>query len=176
MDKDRKSIDFSQIRLLLLDMDGVLTDGTIFLHADGTESKRFDVQDGHGIKMWQRAHLEVAILSGREAKATDVRAEQLGIRHVFQGCTKKLPVFESLLSRLQLRPEQAAYVGDDLLDLPVIRRAGFGAAVANAVQEVKEAADYVTQRNGGQGAVREVIEYVLKRTGQWRELMERYLI
>ena len=176
MQRDHESIDFSQIKLLILDLDGVLTDGTIQLHADGTESKRFHVQDGHGIKMWHRAGLEVAIISGREAKVTDLRAEQLGIQHVLQGRKKKLPSFQSLLSDLHLRQEQVAYIGDDLLDLPLVRRAGFGVAVANAVQELKEEANYITHASGGHGAVREVIEYILKRTGQWQKLMERYLV
>ncbi|MBN1123564.1 MAG: HAD-IIIA family hydrolase [Sedimentisphaerales bacterium] len=176
MHRNLESIDFFQIRLLILDLDGVLTDGSIFLHADGSESKRFHVQDGHGIKMWQRAGLEVAIISGREAKVTDLRAEQLGIQHVLQGRKKKLPTFESLLSELCLRQEQVAYIGDDLLDIPLIRRAGFGVAVANAVNEVKDAADYVTQLNGGRGAVREVIEYILKRSDRWQELMDPYLV
>ena len=126
--------------------------------------------------MWHRAGFASAFISGRVSEATVVRAEQLKITHVMQGCTKKLPAFESLLCQTNLKANQVAYVGDDVLDLPLIKRAGFGVAVANAVDELKEAADYVTNLAGGSGAVREVIEYILKNTGKWSGLMERYLV
>ncbi|HPD46851.1 MAG TPA: HAD hydrolase family protein [Anaerohalosphaeraceae bacterium] len=166
--------DLNDIRLLVLDVDGVLTDGTVILSADGSEAKRFNLHDGHGIKLWHRAGLQTAFISGREAKATTVRAEQLNITYVMQGQMRKLPAFESLLAQADLEARQAAYVGDDLLDLPVVVRAGLGVAVANAVEELKAQADMVTKRNGGDGAVREVIEYILKSTGRWQALMERY--
>lgn len=165
----------SAIKLLAMDVDGVLTDGTIVVNADGTETKLFSVLDGHGIRLWQRAGLKVALLSGRASGPTKHRAEQLGIEYVFEDCHYKLPVFEEFLDRLGLSPENAAYIGDDLPDLPVIRYVGFGVAVANAVDEVKEYADYVTRRPGGSGAVREVIEHILKETGKWPDLMERYM-
>ncbi len=165
----------SAIKLLAMDVDGVLTDGTIVVSADGTETKLFNVLDGHGIRLWQRAGLKVALLSGRASGPTKHRAEQLQIEHVFEDCHYKLPVFEEFLDRLGLSPENAAYIGDDLPDLPVIRYVGFGVAVANAVDEVKEYADYVTSRAGGSGAVREVIEHILKETGKWPDLMERYM-
>ena len=168
-------VDLTEIELLALDVDGVLTDGTLVVHADGSESKCFNTLDGHGIRMWQRAGLEVALISGRASDATKRRAEQLQIEHVFQDCHDKLPVFEQLIERVGLPPEKAAYIGDDLTDLPVIRYAGFGIAVANAVAEVKRYADYVTVRPGGRGAVREVIELLLKNSGRWKELMERYV-
>lgn len=167
--------DLGDIQLLALDIDGVMTDGTLIIHADGSESKHFNSLDGHGIKMWQRAGLKVAIVSGRASEPTERRAEQLKIEHVFQNCHDKLPVFEKLLEQLGLAPRQAAFIGDDLTDLPVIRYVGFGVAVANAVDEVKQHADYVTARPGGSGAVREVIEHILKSTGKWQELMKRYL-
>jgi len=167
--------DLGDIQLLALDVDGVMTDGTLIIHADGSESKHFNSLDGHGIKMWQRAGLKVAIVSGRASEPTERRAEQLQIEHVFQGCHHKLPVFEKLLEQLGLAPRQAAFIGDDLTDLPVMRYVGFGVAVANAVDEVKQHADYVTVRPGGSGAVREVIEHILKSTGKWQELMKRYL-
>ena len=122
--------DLSQIQLLILDVDGVLTDGGIIVHSDGTESKRFSVLDGHRIKMWQRAGGLTAIISGRETAATTIRAEQLGITHIMQGCLEKLPAFEQLLEKVGLTPEQTAYIGDDLMDIPLVRRVGFGAAVA----------------------------------------------
>ena len=168
--------DLSKIKLLILDVDGVLTDGGIVVHSDGTESKRFNVIDGHRIKMWQRAGGTVAIISGRETQATTIRAKQLEITHVMQGCLKKLPAFEALLSQTGLMPEEAACVGDDVMDIPLIRRAGFGVAVASAADELKEHADFVTLHKGGEGAVGEVIEYILKNNNQWDALMERYRV
>ena len=170
----KQSVDLQKIRLLLLDVDGVLTDGGLLLHADGTESKIFNVYDGHRIKMWQRAGLLCGFLSGRESAVTARRAEQLGVSYVRQGCTEKLPAFEQLLNELQLTADQTVYMGDDLMDMPLLRRAGFAVAVANAAEEVKQQADYVTQRSGGQGAVGEVIEYLLKITGRWEDLVRRY--
>jgi 3-deoxy-D-manno-octulosonate 8-phosphate phosphatase (KDO 8-P phosphatase) len=168
-------VDLTQIELLALDVDGVLTDGTLTINADGSETKSFNTLDGHGLRMWQRAGLKVALISGRESAPTQLRAEQLEIEHVFQNCHFKLPVMEELLKRIGLAPEKVAYIGDDLPDLPVMRHVGFSVAVANAVDEVKRHADYVTARPGGSGAVREVIEHILKGTEKWRTLMERYL-
>jgi 3-deoxy-D-manno-octulosonate 8-phosphate phosphatase (KDO 8-P phosphatase) len=119
--------------------------------------------------------LKVALLSGRASEPTRRRAEQLNIEYVFEDCFDKLPVLKEFLAKLGLSPEAVAYVGDDLMDLPVIRFVGFGAAVANAVDDLKKCADYVTECPGGRGAVREVIEYILKNTGKWQELMKRYL-
>lgn len=168
-------IDLSNITLLALDVDGVLTDGTLIINADGSESKFFNSLDGHGIKMWQRAGLKIALISGRASTPTERRAEQLKIEYVFQDCHYKLPVVEQLADQIGLLPENMAYIGDDLTDMPVMRYVGFGVAVANAVDEVKECADYVTTRPGGSGAVREVIEYILKNSGRWQDLMKRYL-
>lgn len=170
------NINFAKLKLLILDVDGVLTDGGIILHSDGTESKRFHVMDGHRIMMWQRAGFEAALLSGRQTEATTLRGKQLGIERVLQGCKEKLPAFEELLALTGCSPDEVACVGDDLMDIPLVKRAGFGVAVANAADELKQAADYVTSRNGGDGAVAEVIEMILKNTGQWNTLMQRYLI
>lgn len=173
---DKQKINLSNIKMLILDVDGVLTDGSVFINPDGTESKKFNLLDGHGIKMWHRAGFKVALISGRASDATTVRAKQLKIEYVFQGCKKKLPVFEQLLEETKLTAEQVAYIGDDLLDIPLVTRAGLGVAVANAVAELKQKADMTTTVPGGSGAVREVIEYILKNTQKWQELMERYLI
>jgi 3-deoxy-D-manno-octulosonate 8-phosphate phosphatase (KDO 8-P phosphatase) len=166
---------FADIKLLVLDVDGVLTDGTIILNADGGETKFFNSLDGHGIRMWQRAGLKVALLSGRLSDPTKRRAKQLEIEYVFEDCHDKLPVLEKFLKQINLTPEAAAYIGDDLMDIPIVRYVGFGIAVANAVDEVKHYADYVTTRSGGHGAVREAIEYILKQSGRWPELMKRYI-
>ena len=169
------NVNFADIEMLAMDVDGVLTDGTLIINGDGTESKSFNSLDGHGIRMWQRAGLKVALISGRASEPTTLRAEQLQIEYVFQDCHHKLPVFEKLLDQLGLTPDKVAYIGDDVTDLPVIRCAGFGVTVANAVDEVKQYADYVTTRPGGSGAVREVIEYILKNSGRWQQLLNRYL-
>ena len=165
----------ADIKLLVLDVDGVLTDGTVIINADGSESKFFNSLDGHGIRMWRRAGLKVAFLSGRRSEPTNYRAKELEVDYVFQDCHNKLPVVEKLLEQLGLSAQEVAYIGDDLPDLPLIRYAGFGAAVANAVDEVKQYADYVTTCPGGSGAVREVIKYILKNTGKWQQLIRRYL-
>ena len=164
------------IQLLVLDVDGVLSDGRLVIHGDGSESKCFHTLDGHGIRMWQRAGLQVALLSGRHSEPTQRRAEQLEIGHVLQDCHFKLPALEKLMAELELSPEQVAYIGDDLPDLPAIRHVGFWVAVADAVAEVRARADYVTTCGGGRGAVREVIELILKTSGRWQPLMERYLV
>jgi len=164
----------AEIRLLVLDVDGVLTDGTVTISADGREGKSFNILDQHGIRLWKRAGLDIAFLSGRVSEPTNWHARDLQVEHVFENCHHKLPVVEQLVEKLALSPHQVAYVGDDLPDLPPIRYAGFAVAVANAVEEVKQHADYVTTRRGGAGAVREVIEHILKAAGKWQLLMKRY--
>ena len=126
--------------------------------------------------MWQRAGLLCAVISGKESECTSIFAERLGIEYVMQGCKKKLEAFESLLEKSSLSFGEVVYVGDDLVDLPLVKRSGFGVAVANAVEEVKAEADIVTRRCGGDGAVGEVVEYILKKRGQWDELIERYQV
>ncbi len=170
-----KKTDLCEIKMIVLDVDGVLTNGTLVINADGTESKHFNSLDGHGIRMWQRAGHKVAIISGRTSKPTEIRAAQLDIAYCMQECHHKLPALEELMAKTGLSANQLAYIGDDLPDLPPIMHVGFGVAVANAPDEVKKNADFVTTRNGGSGAVREVIEYILKNTGQWQPLLKRYL-
>ena len=174
-EKTSSRANLADIQLLVMDVDGVLTDGSIIINVDGSESKSFSTLDGHGLRMWCRAGLKAAFLSGRSSQPTKYRAEQLEIDYCLQDCHDKLAAIEELIEQLGLSPGNVAYIGDDLPDLPVIRCVGFGAAVANAVDEVKDAADYVTTRRGGDGAVREVIEYILKNTGRWQGLMKRYL-
>jgi len=171
----QRSIDFTALELLVLDVDGVLTDGGLILHSDGSESKRFHTLDGHGIRLWQRAGGSVALISGRTSEPVSRRAEELEIPYVLQDCHFKLPALEQLLRDTGHKAEHVAYVGDDLMDLPPMRHVGFGVAVANAVDELKADADYVTTREGGCGAVREVVEYILKNSGRWDGLMSRYL-
>jgi len=161
--------------MLVLDVDGVLTDGTIVVDSQGRESKFFSVLDGHGIKMWKRAGLSVAFLSGRESAPTKQQAKELAVDFCLEGCIDKYACLLELMQTSGASAGQIACIGDDLPDLPVIRCVGFAAAVANAVDEIKRAADYVTKRKGGEGAVREVIEYILKKTGRWDGLVKRYM-
>ncbi len=163
-----------RIELLVLDVDGVLTDGRIVLDADGREGKQFSALDGAGLKYWQRAGRQAAILSGRSSRAVIARAAELGIAVVVQNAKRKLPAYEKLLSDMGRSDQQTAVMGDDLPDLPLMRRCGLAVAPANAVEEVRAAAAYVTTARAGAGAVREVVEYVLKGTGEWSRIMERY--
>ena len=161
-------------RLLMMDVDGVLTDGRIIQDGQGHELKVFDVKDGHGIVMAHRAMLRTALISGRASETITHRAEELGIKLVFQKVWNKLEVYEKILVDAALTHDEVAYIGDDLIDIPLLRRVGLAVAVADAVDEVKAAAHVVTQRPGGQGAVREVIELILKAQGHWDSLIERY--
>lgn len=165
----------SRVRLLLLDVDGVLTDGSLFFGPKDELFKVFHVRDGHGIKMAQRAGVEVAFLSGRRSDAAFFRAKELGVTRFFEGLRDKVPVLEELCRMLNLAPEQMAAVGDELVDLPLFHRVGLAVAVADAVPEVKAAAHWVTTNPGGRGAVREVTDLLVKATGAWEELMAVWL-
>ena len=149
------------VRLAILDVDGVMTDGTLYIGAQGESFKAFNILDGHGVKMLQAAGISVALLSGRSSEAVARRAVELAIAHVVQGSTDKVADFERLAASLGLTAEACAFVGDDLPDLEVMRRVGFAVAAANAVEAVKQAAHYVTRAHGGRGAVREFCELVL---------------
>ncbi|MBN2019613.1 MAG: HAD hydrolase family protein [Sedimentisphaerales bacterium] len=175
MKATRKKIKLDAVKMLVLDVDGVLTDGTLVVDDSGKESKFFSVLDGHGIKMWKRAGLKTAFLSGRKSGPARQQAKELTVDYFLEDCKDKIVCLRKLMRMSGLSAEQIAYVGDDLPDLPVIKSVGFAAVVANAVAEVKGQADYVTKRKGGRGAVREVIEYILKKTGKWQSLMSRYL-
>ncbi|NLC70251.1 MAG: HAD-IIIA family hydrolase [Desulfuromonadaceae bacterium] len=164
----------SRIKLVLFDVDGVLTDGRIYIDNNGVESKAFDVKDGHGLKLLQRAGFRVGLITGRQSRVVEHRAEELGIGLIFQGVTEKLPVFERIARELHLEDEEIAYMGDDLVDLPVLRRAGISATVADACEEVKPEVDFVASRAGGRGAVREFCELLLKESGRWSEVFSRY--
>ena len=149
------------IRLVAFDVDGVFTDGRFYLSDDGVESKAFHTQDGFGIRQLLNAGIEVAVISGRQSGAVEQRMEELGVPHVVQGCRNKVAALDDLLAELRLTPEQCAFVGDDIPDLPLLKTVGFSIAVANAVPEVREQCDFTTTAAGGTGAVREVCELVL---------------
>ncbi len=162
------------IKLLLLDVDGVLTDGRIIYDNEGNELKAFDVKDGHGLKMLQRAGIKVGIITGRSSAVVQRRSAELGIDVLFQGALTKLDPYLQILKEFDLHDHQVAYVGDDLVDLPILRRVGFSATVADAVPDVLPLVDYVTRREGGRGAVREICDLLLRAQGHWDELTRRY--
>jgi len=162
------------IRLLLLDCDGVLTDGGVTWTEDGVEQKTFNIRDGLGIRLWQRAGGRVGIVTGRSSRVVDWRARELGIDFIRQGVGDKLAVVAELLASCNLDWSAAAYVGDDLPDLPVVRRVGLGVAVADACPELRQAAAVVTTLPGGRGAVRELVELLLRARGVWEELIASY--
>jgi YrbI family 3-deoxy-D-manno-octulosonate 8-phosphate phosphatase len=155
------------IRLLLTDVDGVLTDGGMTFDAEGRELKTFNVRDGLGVKLFQRAGGKVGIVTGRTSRVVDHRASDLGIAIIQQGVKEKLPVVRQIAAAEGVSLEEVAFIGDDLPDLTSIEAVGFGVAVADAADELIAAADYVTQKPGGRGAFREVVEKLLKESGRW---------
>ena len=160
-----------RIRVLLFDVDGVLTDGGVIVHADGSESKRFDIKDGAGIVMARRAGLTVGVISARQSASTQHRARQLGLDLVRQGVSDKVTVLEELMKTHGWEYEDIAYMGDDVVDLPVLRRVGLAACPADAVAEVRAAAHVVSVRPGGHGAARAFIEDILQAQGHWDALV-----
>jgi 3-deoxy-D-manno-octulosonate 8-phosphate phosphatase (KDO 8-P phosphatase) len=156
----------ARIKLVVFDVDGVLTDGRLYYGAGGEELKVFHVHDGQGMKRLQKAGVQLAIISGRDSAAVTRRMQDLGIEHVFQGDEHKLPIFERLLQKLGLSPEQVACVGDDLPDLPLLQKAGLAVAVANAMPVLKQAAHHVTSARGGRGAAREVCDLIIDAQGR----------
>jgi len=163
------------IVMVLSDVDGVLTSGGIIFDNQGIESKEFHIRDGLGIRLWQRAGFRFGILTARTSHIVRLRAVELGIELVRQGFEEKLPVAQQIVAQQGLHMQQVCYIGDDLTDLPVIRRVGLGVAVADAAAEVRAAAHWVTDTPGGRGAVRELIETLLKAKNRWDDLIRRYL-
>ena len=163
------------LRLLLFDVDGVLTDGAVAIHGGGSEAKNFFIRDGAAIVWAQRLGLPVGFLSGRPSQATTRRAAELGVSLVVQGDTNKGAAYSHILSTRALADEHVAYMGDDLLDLPVLARVGFSAAPADATDDVRTRVHWVSRHPGGRGAVRELIELVLRARGQWDPFIESFL-
>lgn len=164
-----------QIRLVIFDVDGVLTDGGLFIDADGREHKVFNSRDGHGMKLLQQSGVAIGVITGRSSSAVTHRMQGLGVDHVFQGQSDKLPAFRELVGRLRLDPSQVACVGDDVVDLPMMRRAGLAIAVNDAHELVKEHAHWITAHSGGRGAARDVCELIMKAQGTLPALWDRYL-
>jgi len=165
----------SRIKLLLMDCDGVLTDGRLWLTEDSDEQKSFNTHDGLGITLLHRAGLKSGIITARSSKTVARRAKELGMEFLRQGNSDKIAAFEQLLKQAGVEESEVAFVGDDLPDIPIMQRAELAVAVADAVAETRSVAHYVTRAKGGQGAVREVIELILKSQGRWRDLVADYL-
>lgn len=164
----------NNVKIVIIDVDGVLTDGKIMLDAKGNESKVFYVQDGTGITYLHRAGIKTAIISGRKSMAVEHRAKELCIEDVYQGVHNKIEAYENILKKHKIKDNETCYIGDDLIDLPILRRAGFSVSVPNASLEVKRNVSYVTNAPGGYGAIREVTEKILKSQGKWDKIISRY--
>ena len=162
------------VRLLILDVDGVMTDGRIIMDDNGREIKQFDVRDGHGLKLLIRYGIGIVLLTGRKSAVVEHRARDLGIEEVYQGIWNKVEASEAILQKRNLRYDQVAFVGDDIVDIPLLRKVGFSVAVADAAEEVKRVVDYVTQKKGGRGAVREVCKIILLAQDKWAEVAAGY--
>jgi len=164
----------ANLRLLLFDVDGVLTDGSIFVADDGREMKRFHVRDGFGIRAAMSVGIQVGVITGRSTRAVNMRMSDLGIELLLQGVKDKAIALETICQRAGIEPHEAGYLGDDLIDLPAMLRVGYPMAVADAVEEVRSVAQYTTTAPGGRGAAREAIEHVLKAQGKWADVVDRY--
>lgn len=166
----------ARIKLLLMDCDGVLTDGRIWIFENGEEQKGFHTRDGLGIDLWHRAGLKSGIISGRNSTAVDQRAHGLGMTFIRQGCENKLRAFSETLAQAGVATDEVAFVGDDLNDIPLMLQSGLAVAVADAAAETREHAHYITSAVGGYGAIREVVELILKAQGRWEDLVKHYLV
>ena len=162
------------LKALIMDVDGVLTDGRIVIDSQGNEAKSFDVRDGHGLKLLQRGGITTALLTGRYSRIVKLRAAELGIAIVHQRSHDKLASYRLIARHLQLEDSEIAYIGDDLIDIPVLKRVGLAATVADAVPEVVRIADWQSRLPGGRGAVRELCQLILKAQGKWDSLTGRY--
>ena len=163
-----------RVRMLILDVDGVLTNGQIFFGNEGELFKQFNVQDGMGISLFRQAGHKVAVITGRTSDIVRLRSAELKIDDVYQGSMSKKAALADLLAKHDLTVDEVCYIGDDLIDIPVMNRVGLPCAVANAVAEVKEVAVYVSEKEGGRGAVREIVEMILKMQGHWDTLIAKY--
>jgi len=163
------------VRLLVLDVDGVLTDGSIHLDDQGVETKCFHVRDGQGIKLWLHAGHHLAMITGRAGQAVQHRARELNIKHLVQGAGDKREALQQLMDQLNVTAEQTAVIGDDLPDVPMLEMCGYPIAVSDAVPEVCRMARFITSRPGGRGAVREAIEHLLKRQSRWQKIVNELL-
>ncbi len=181
MGKDKGSLEKAaekarNIRLIAFDVDGVLTDGKVIYSSSGDEIKSFDIKDGHAMKLAKRAGISIAFITGRTSGVVQQRADELGVKYVYQDAIDKMAALDSLLSETGLTAKEVAFIGDDLIDIPVIQRVGLGCSVSDGVEEVRARADLVTSAPGGGGAGRELIEFILKAQGLWDDVISKYLV
>ncbi len=164
-----------KIKLIILDVDGVLTDGKIIIGSNNTEYKNFNVRDGTGVTLGHYAGLEFAIISGRYSEVISIRAKELGIKYVFQDVVEKIKPYKILKRKLQLKDHEICFIGDEIIDIPIMERCGFAAVPDDCVVEIKKYADYICRKKGGEGCAREIIELVIKAKGLWKPTLEKYL-
>ena len=165
----------ARVKLLILDIDGVMTDGRIIYSVYGDELKFFDVQDGFGITLLNRAGIKSAIITAKKSRIVKLRARDMRVAKAYQGYMDKLIPFEQALKRFKVKPEEVCFIGDDLIDIPVLKRVGFAVAVPNAVEEVKQSVHHITSKTGGRGAVREICDLILKSQNKWDLATSKYL-
>lgn len=164
-----------KVKLIIFDVDGVLTDGSLFFGDDGQEYKAFYARDGLGIKLLQRTGVEVGVITARNSKLVTHRMENLGIKHLYQGRLDKIAAFDDLIAKLKIRPEETAYAGDDVVDLPVMKKVGLAIAVQDAHPFVKKYAHWITEHNGGHGAARDICELIMEAQGTLEEQLNTFL-
>lgn len=175
MERDELQQKAARIRLVIFDVDGVLTDGSLYLGDDGQEYKAFNSKDGLGMKLLQSTGVEIAVITARTSQVVALRMQSLGIHHLYQGRQDKFPAFQELLGKLGLVPDQVAYVGDDLLDLPIMGQVGLAITVQDANHEVVERVHWQTRSRGGRGAAREVCELLMNAQGTWQKVLQRFV-
>jgi 3-deoxy-D-manno-octulosonate 8-phosphate phosphatase (KDO 8-P phosphatase) len=163
-----------RIKALIVDIDGVMTDGRIIYSIYGDELKFFDVQDGFGLSLLNKAGIKTIIVTAKKSRIVKMRARDMKVTRVYQGFMDKLKPYNDILKRYRLKPEEICFIGDDLIDIPVLKRVGFAVAVPNAVEEVKKSAHFVTSKYGGRGAVREICDMILKAQGKWEQVTSKY--
>ncbi|MEW5807404.1 MAG: HAD family hydrolase [Acidobacteriota bacterium] len=164
-----------KVKLLLMDVDGVMTDGKVIFSSNGAEAKEFDAKDGVGIKIAQRVGIKTGLITGRVSEAVARRGEELGMDEIHQGKKEKIKIYMEIIDRLSLKDEEVGFIGDDIIDIPIMKRVGFPAAVADAHPAILPYAIYTTSSSGGRGAIREVIDLIIKAQGKWNALMKRYI-
>lgn len=163
-----------KVRFVILDIDGVLTDGRIVYDNRGNELKFFDVQDGFGVALLKRVGIETVIMTAKKSNVVARRAKDFNVKGLYQNCFDKLETFRGMLEKFNIRPDEVCFMGDDVIDIPVLKRVGFAVSVPNGVDEAKEAAHYITKKPGGRGAVREVCDLIIKTQGKWQDVISRY--
>jgi 3-deoxy-D-manno-octulosonate 8-phosphate phosphatase (KDO 8-P phosphatase) len=164
-----------KIKLIIFDVDGVLTDGRIIIGSNNTEYKNFNVRDGTGVTLGRYAGLEFAIISGRYSKTISIRAKELGIKYVFQNVVEKIKAYEKLKKKVKLNDDEICFIGDEIIDIPIMEKCGFSAAPKDCTEEIKICADYICKHKGGEGCAREVIELIIKARGLWNKTISIYL-